>query len=540
MKKYVEDLKYYLPLCLLLLLVFIFTWAHQGHIIIDSGREVYYPLRILDGSILYKNLFNIYGPFAYLCNAFLFKMFGIKLSIIYLSGFFTATCIITIIYLISRLFFEKLLSFSISVFSIIIGCFSFYIFNYIFPYSFCMTYGLLACLISLYLLILFVKNNNLYFFYISTFFAGIAISNKYEFIPYCLIYLILLFYKKVNLKNIILGFFIFLSVPILCFEILFYQGLTLSDLYNNLKDIYYMSQTVTLKFFYTISGLIFKKPTLGILIRNFIKTSVPFALIYGGIYYYPKFRIKSVIALFLGVIFGLKFVSESTFVFLPFLLVILFCVFYKKTSLDSKIFSFAILLMSLKVFWSTTLNSYGVFFIPVLLIALITYFKKDFQKTVFIYLLILSVGFTYLNINFRKEKNIPIVSEKGLMYVQKVYDKTAQDVVDYINKNTKPSDKILILPEGLFFNFLTGRKSDDYYNSFLPLYVETFGEERLIDSIKQNKPDYIFIHNFPTSNYYFKSICKDYGLSVCEFINNEYTPKDLLLNDFTVYIFSKK
>ena len=183
MKKYVNDLKYFLPLFFLLLLTFVLTWAHQGHIIIDCGREVYYPERILSGKVLYKDLFNIYGPFAYLFNAFLFKIFAVKLSVIYLAGVFTAVGIISMIYLISRLFFENFLSFSITALSIAIGCFSFYIFNYVFPYSFGMTYGFLSCLVSLYLLMLFIRSENNYIlYYMSTFFAGLAVSNKYEYI----------------------------------------------------------------------------------------------------------------------------------------------------------------------------------------------------------------------------------------------------------------------------------------------------------------------------------------------------------------------
>jgi len=143
---------------LLSLLVFGLTYAHQGNIVIDCGREVFYPKRILEDAVLYKDLFNIYGPFAYLYNAFLFKIFGVNLNVLYISGILTATCIIGFVFLISRLFFDKLLSTSITALTLILGCFSFYIFNYIFPYSFSMTYGLLAVLASVYFLLLFVTH----------------------------------------------------------------------------------------------------------------------------------------------------------------------------------------------------------------------------------------------------------------------------------------------------------------------------------------------------------------------------------------------
>ena len=102
MKNFYSNLKYILPLFFLSILVFMLTYAHQGNIVIDCGREVFYPKRILEGAVLYKDLFNIYGPFAYLYNAFLFKIFGVNLNVLYISGVLTATCVISFVFLSSK------------------------------------------------------------------------------------------------------------------------------------------------------------------------------------------------------------------------------------------------------------------------------------------------------------------------------------------------------------------------------------------------------------------------------------------------------
>jgi len=81
-----DDLKYLISLWIILLLAIIATYAHQGHLIIDCGREVYYPTQILLGKVLYKDILNIYGPFSYMFNALLFKIFGINLNVLYISG----------------------------------------------------------------------------------------------------------------------------------------------------------------------------------------------------------------------------------------------------------------------------------------------------------------------------------------------------------------------------------------------------------------------------------------------------------------------
>ena len=540
MKNFCLKYKYIISLILLSLLVFGLSYAHQGSLIIDSGREVYYPKRILEGAVLYKDLFNIYGPFAYLYNAFLFKFFGLNINVLYLSGVLTMSVIVACVYLLSRQFFDKFLAFSIASITIIIGGFSFHVFNYVFPYSFSMTYGMAFCLISIYLLIQFIRKNNSFLYYLSTFFAGLAISNKYEFLPYCLIFIYIAFKNKLSIKQNIVSFVTLIIAPFILFEILFLQGLGLQDLIGNLKDIYAMSKTNTLNYFYSISGLTFQKQTLGLLTRNFLMTIFPIALIYNGTYYIDKSKIKAYFLYALAVFFTFKLASLETFIFLPLVLFVLMCVFLKKQSQDVKVLSISAFLVSLKVFWATALNSYGVFFIPILLIATICFIKKDFKNFVSIYLVLVSIAFFVYNLPTRKEITYPIKTSMGKIYVTSLYKDTSNNIIKFINENTKPTDKILILPEGLFFNYLTNRVSDDYYNSYLPLYVETFGESRLINSLKNNKPDYIILHNFPTSDYYFKSMCNDYGFEICDFIKNEYSPKGLLYDSFTAYVFKKK
>ena len=68
--------KYKFEFLIFILTVFavFITFQHNIGLIIDCGREVYYPQEILNGKVLYKDLFNIYSPFAYLFNAFLFLL----------------------------------------------------------------------------------------------------------------------------------------------------------------------------------------------------------------------------------------------------------------------------------------------------------------------------------------------------------------------------------------------------------------------------------------------------------------------------------
>ena len=86
MKEIINNNKYLIFLWILTILGLLIFCGHYSGILIDFGREVYYPEQILQGKVLYKDLFNIYGPLSYQINALLYKIFGAKLSTLYLSG----------------------------------------------------------------------------------------------------------------------------------------------------------------------------------------------------------------------------------------------------------------------------------------------------------------------------------------------------------------------------------------------------------------------------------------------------------------------
>ena len=112
-------------------ILFMFS-AHHSGILIDYGREVYYPQEILGGKVLYKDLFNIYGPLAYQINALLYKIFGANLSTLYGAGTISSLLIVSGIYLVAQKFLSKFLSFAIGFFTIVVGVATTSIFNFYF------------------------------------------------------------------------------------------------------------------------------------------------------------------------------------------------------------------------------------------------------------------------------------------------------------------------------------------------------------------------------------------------------------------------
>ena len=181
MEKFLQKNVYLITLWISCAVALVFFMGHYGNIWLDVGREVYYPERVLAGKILYKDLFVIYGPLAYLWNAVLYKILGTSLSTLYISGVLCSFAIVTAIYLIATRFLNKFLSFAIGIFTLATGVCSTTLFNFTFPYSWAMLYGTVLSLYSLLCLFKFCETQKNKYLYLAAFLSGAAVACKYDF-----------------------------------------------------------------------------------------------------------------------------------------------------------------------------------------------------------------------------------------------------------------------------------------------------------------------------------------------------------------------
>src|SRR5260221_14691922 len=63
-----------------------YTWGHWGDFAVDSGRELYVPAEILKGKMLFRDLWYMYGPLVPYVKAFLFRIFGVQLTVLFVFG----------------------------------------------------------------------------------------------------------------------------------------------------------------------------------------------------------------------------------------------------------------------------------------------------------------------------------------------------------------------------------------------------------------------------------------------------------------------
>lgn len=229
MKSFFIENKYICILWILCLTALLIFTGHYSNILLDVGREVYYPQQILNGKLLYKDLFVIYGPFSYMWNALLYKLFGTNLMTLYLSGAVCSLGIVSGIYLIAKKFLSEFMSFALGFFTIVTGVCAFHLFNFTFPYSWGMLYGTLGFIYSVFFLIKYKQTDISKYLYLSALLAGFSVVNKYDFIIYSVFLFIIALFSK-NLKIILNFITCFAIAPVISFGILFAQGLSIDNL----------------------------------------------------------------------------------------------------------------------------------------------------------------------------------------------------------------------------------------------------------------------------------------------------------------------
>ena len=542
MKEILNENKYLLLLWVFCIAGLIIFCGHYSNILIDFGREVYYPEQILEGKVLYKDLFNIYGPLSYQINAVLYKIFGAKLSTLYGAGWVSSILAVSGIYIIAQKFLSKFLSFCIGFFTISVCVATTCIFNFHFPYSWAVLYGLISFLFSLYFLLKYNDDKKSFNLCMSSLFAGICIANKYDFLLYVFVVLFFILKEK-NWK----AFLYFISVPLVSYGILFIQGMRFSDLINTLLIVKTMAQTNTLTYFYQNAGIYFHQKAILTDILLFCKIAVPFGIMLYGAYLFESKKVISIILFTAGYVFYLWFFTiniGSTLGFLPLSLLILFLIRLRKLNSNFIVLVISALVVSAKVFWVMLLYLYGNYYVAIVMIAVFalvfTFVPRKLEKAAGVGLLISSACFIFANFYMLSIADNVVQTDNGVIFTEQAISKSTKELVNFINHKTKSDDRIVIFPEGMMINFLTDRNGDDYYNSLIPLYVETFGEDKIIEHFKSDMPEYIVFNNQSMRDYYFQYICNDYALDFCGFINQNYTLEKVIDNEFRYMIFKRK
>lgn len=161
-----------LSLAALFALMLFATWQRWTHPIIDHGREMNVPLRLLQGERLYIDIIYYYGPFAPYFNAALYYLFGVHLNTLHAAGAVCALLNLAMIYWLARRLMSPWEGAMTTAFVVITCALSAHLGNFIQPYAYSALYGWTFALASLVCLVRYVTSHNS----VWMFWAGVAVG----------------------------------------------------------------------------------------------------------------------------------------------------------------------------------------------------------------------------------------------------------------------------------------------------------------------------------------------------------------------------
>lgn len=549
-----------------------FSWLKWGDLIIDLGRDMYVPLEILSGKLLYRDVYYLHGPFSPYFNAILFKMLGAHIHSLIASGIITTLVVSILIYKISRLFLDILSSTFVILTFLFVFAFGQYVYlgnyNFIIPYAYPAIHGMLFSLLSLYTFYdsLFKKAKYicslpifftflcrieiglmlilaiLVTFIIHSLFEGVGFRKIFK---HLLIYLVIPFIFSATIYSLFLirAFDVVqrgnlwdiiwtsnINSPFVRFHSGFY------DIFENTKImfrtfIYYLLLCIIFSLGGFIMTYIYRLRSLFKKTLFFFLTGSLFILI--SFYFFRKFfnynlqyRCLPIICLLTFFIALWKFIKtkerREKLRYLFLLTVSLFSLFLiirKLFFVWAGHYGFYMLLPGMVIYY--------VFFLKIVPEVLKPPMSRTFFRLSFLYIFLLFIMSHFTISRFcYAQKTLKVSSPRGNLYVfNNAREKRNKELIEFLIENTAKEASLVVFPEGLTINFLSERKNPLYYYTYLPFdLVREEVAENIISEMENEKVDYIVLVQRDTAEFGYYIFGKDYGESIWKYILEKYLP----------------
>ncbi|MFC1621157.1 hypothetical protein ACFL2G_02520 [Candidatus Omnitrophota bacterium] len=533
--------------------LFSVSWLKWGSLLIDTGRGFYVPLSILSGKLPYRDIFYDFGPFSPYLNSLLCMIFGVHIRSFIISGTLTAILMCVLLYKTSRIFLNALFSTLCVLTFLFVFAFSQHyeagIFNYIIPYSYASIHAITlaflalffyyrsrAHLSGLFIALLLITRVEIGIVLMASIFIGIILDSQ----------------KQDRLKNIanyclfpalaaagIYGFFAMItSSAIASRESLLVNldikgpltGYTLGtiDFWKNIATIlktslYYVGMSAVFFIAGRMLSWIKKISTIKRAIAGIVVTSLVAAFVVlfqrGFFYYNAQYRCVPIVCVLVFIVSWRRYLAKKD-----------------KRDLFLSVFSIFSLLLLARMFFNVRAEHSGFYLLVPGMVCYYIFFlrmvprvsqRKDVRAFYRFAFTVLSISFIMahvpISLYMYKNRTMKISAPRGTMLVRPGYYRYKQ-LVEYLRKNTDPSDSLVVFPEGLTLNFLSERENPLYQYAFLPLWfsLKPDSEKNLIKEINDKGVKYVVILRRLTSEYGAARFGMDYAQGIMRYLADHY------------------
>ena len=519
------------------------SWGKWMDTWVDFGDDLFIQWRIAHGAVLYKDIAYFRGPFPLYLNAAFFKIFGTSI----LTLVFTQLLMIVAVTVLTYLFFLEtsgaLAAFITSLVFLTMFAFPEYIsmgnFNFVCPYTYAIVYGYVFALWGLYTLLRFIKRENTALAFLLGIITGIIFLIKVEiFIAFFLaliqgVMIWVQYLPKQKPRNYLSLFLTFVGGMIIPFGIFlsyFSQQMPWPQALYSLTLQYFPNPAVTNDIFYiNIRG--FDDPRYYVLQMFDWTVIYVFVIVLIAVFANISCRAKvkhsfnGLMIFFLG-FFGFILWRNFNFIsvlhmFMPLPLVVaLFGAVVNRDFARTKtatlqmaglsIFACFAFVFLIKILLKTSIVGYGfVLALPavLLLVIIMVQFLPKLIDNLFNcgeslvcghFLVLIGLVILFCVSQSSKAystKNFWVTngSDAVISYDTKVskYGLQFQKALSYVNSHLKPSETVLVLPEGALLNYLSRRDTGTHYFKIASAENAMWTEDIILQDFLQFPPDYI-------------------------------------------------
>ncbi|MBS1811129.1 MAG: glycosyltransferase family 39 protein [Acidobacteria bacterium] len=558
---------------LLLLLTFLamllVSWRRWTSLIVDTGREMDLPLRLLHGELLYRDIHFLYPPFSPYFNALLYRLFGSQLEVLNVSGIICSLIIVMLCYRIARRILD-VREVTLATMAIIVWCIFKPEGNLIAPYAFSALHAMIFALGTLLITLRYGEKQMWQNVILGGIAIGLAGITKQEFALTAAVTFTsgLFFVHRFNFRLMLprlfaaAGIALVIALPVYAYFLDRVGWQTLIEdchlLYTKIPAslVFYNSARTGLD--HPISSLL--QMLGGAAVAIGIASVIVLLSTWGKGNRRLRKNAGVILAACLVLAIAINIISRgrwdgSPLRALPIALVGLMLIhFFRKDAAKPQFALFVIAAYSLMALIRVVLRvpsggAFGGYFLPTSLI-LIVYLTiesfpaftqkiivKDAEKDAasvvpfniksrfqIIGLTILGIWLmaTMIVFGYRYRKTFPalIQAPNGSLYATAETAPATQEAIAFLLNNSGPADAVAIVPEGSSLAFLTGRYMPLRHQILIPDFMDEQEEIRAVEKLRTVK--FALVINRPMREFGLEAFARDYYQKMGQVLQEEF------------------